>query len=135
MSRPTVMTPQVIAKLEEAFAWGCTDREACLWADIAVATLHLYQGKHPEFIERKEDLKETPILLARKTVVNAIKKGDRITSMQYLERKRKDEFSTKTENDIRVKELPKPIMDFNITDGINMRIEKSQADITDTLID
>lgn len=110
MGRPSVMTPEVIAKLEEAFAWGCTDIEACLWADIATPTLYVYQEKNPEFLERKKALKETPILLARKTVVNAIKKGDRTTAMQYLERKKKEEFSTKVENDLRVKELPKPIL-------------------------
>lgn len=113
MGRPTVMTPKVIEKLEEAFAWGCTDIEACLWADIATPTLYLYQEKHPEFIERKASLKERPVLLARKAVVNAIKKGDRITAMQYLERKRKDEFSTKVENDLHVKELPKPLLGGN----------------------
>lgn len=100
MARPTVMTPEVIAKLEEAFAWGCSDTEACLWANIAPATLYQYQEKNPQFTERKAQLKDTPIMLSRKAVVQAIKKGDRITAMQYLERKKKDEFSTKTESDI-----------------------------------
>ena len=108
--RKTVMTEEVIAKLEEAFAWGCTDREACLWADIAEKTLYNYQEKNPEFVQRKESLKDKPILLARKTVVNAIKDGDRTMSLAYLDRKKKDEFSTKVENDVRVKELPKPIL-------------------------
>lgn len=117
MARPTVMTKETIAKLEEAFAWGCTDREACLWADISEETLYSYQKKHPEFIKRKEGLKETPIMLARKTVVNAIKKGDRTMSLAYLDRKKKDEFSTKTEQDVRVKELPKPILGGLTKDG------------------
>lgn len=95
--RRTVMTSQVLAKLEEAFAWGCTDVEACLWAEIGKSTLYKYQDAHPDFAERKADLKETPVLLARKAVVTAIRKGDRMTSMAYLERKRKDEFSTKSE--------------------------------------
>ena len=118
MPRPTVMTPEVIAKLEEAFSWGCTDIEACLWADIAEKTLYLYQEKHPEFIQRKNALKETPVLLARKSVVMKLGRDPRL-SMDYLSRKRKDEFSTKTEQDLRVKELPKPIMD--VTD-----VEESQ---------
>lgn len=96
MSRPTVMTPEVIAKLEEAFAWGCTDREACLWAEIAEPTLYLYQEKHPEFIDRKNSLKETPILLARKSVVTRLKQDSRL-SMDYLSRKKKDEFSQRSE--------------------------------------
>jgi hypothetical protein len=99
MARPTVMTPEVIAKLEEAFAWGCTDREACLWAGISEEALYLYQGKHPEFIKRKESLKDTPIMVARKSVVMQLKHDPRL-SMDFLSRKKKDEFSTKTENDI-----------------------------------
>lgn len=111
MARPTVMTAEVIAKLEEAFAWGCTDIEACLNADIAPATLYQYQEKNPKFTERKAALKETPILLARKSVVTKLGK-DSDLALKYLDRKKKDEFSTKTESDIRVKELPKPIMDI-----------------------
>ncbi len=111
MSRPTVMTPEVIAKLEEAFAWGCTDVEACLWAGIAEPTLYLYQDKNPKFIERKKALKETPVLLSRKAVVNAIKKGDRVTAKAYLDRKKKDEFSTRSEVTGKDgKDLPTPIL-------------------------
>lgn len=98
MPRPTVMTPEVIAKLEEAFAWGCTDIEACLWANIASPTLYLYQEKHPEFIERKNALKETPVLKARKAVTGAFSKDPKL-ALQYLERKKKDEFSLKTEQE------------------------------------
>jgi hypothetical protein len=103
------MTEAVIAKLEEAFAWGCTDIEACLWADIATPTLYLYQEKHPEFIDRKNSLKEKPILLARKSVVDSLPKDSKL-AMDFLSRKRKDEFSTKSETDLRVKELPQPIL-------------------------
>lgn len=58
--RPTVMTPEIIAKLEYIFALGGTDKEACLYADIGLETLYNYQRNHPEFAERKALLKETP---------------------------------------------------------------------------
>ena len=90
MGRPSVMTKEVIARLEEAFAWGCTDIEACLWADIQVRVLYLYQDKNPEFVHRKESLKEKPVLLARKSVVMRLARDPRL-SMDYLSRKRKDE--------------------------------------------
>ena len=110
MSRPTVMTPEVIGKLEEAFAWGCTDREACLWAGIAVSTLHLYQGTNPKFIERKEDLKDTPVMLARKSVVGKIPR-DPDLALKYLERKKKAEFGTRRElSGPDGKDLPTPIL-------------------------
>ena len=96
MARPTVMTPEVIAKLEEAFAWGCTDIEACLWANIAEKTLYLYQEKNPEFIQRKESLKETPALNSRATVARAVKRDPKL-AIDYLARKKKDEFSLRSE--------------------------------------
>ena len=55
--RPTVMTKDTIAKLEEAFKCGASDLEACFYADISKDSLYNYQKKHPEFIERKEALK------------------------------------------------------------------------------
>lgn len=94
------MTDEVIAKLEEAFAWGCTDIEACLWAGIAEKTLYLYQEKNPQFIQRKARLKETPILLSRKVVVDAVKSGDKDMAKWLLPRKRREEFSERFEADI-----------------------------------
>jgi hypothetical protein len=92
--RPTVMTEETIRKLEEVFALGGTDQEACMWADISHQTLYDYQKLNPKFVERKEALKETPILRARRTLVGGLEK-DPDLSLKYLERKRKDEFSTK----------------------------------------
>lgn len=96
IGRPTVMTPARVSKLEEAFAYGCSDSEACFYADISKQTLYEYQKKHPEFIDRKEALKERPILAARQKVVQEIA-NDVKNAQWYLERKRKDEFSPRTE--------------------------------------
>jgi hypothetical protein len=99
MGRPTSMTEKVIDKLEEAFSWGCTDEEACGHADICKGTLYEYQLKYPAFVERKEQLKIRPLRLARKAVVDSFSnpKPDAEMAMKYLERKKKDEFSTKQE--------------------------------------
>lgn len=99
--RPTKMTPETIKKLEEAFALGCADREACLFADITPPTLYEYQKSNPDFITRKEILKENPILLARTSVVNGLK-GDPDLALKYLERKKSDEFSTKQKQEVNV---------------------------------
>jgi hypothetical protein len=96
IGRPTVMTPATVSKLEEAFAYGCSDSEACFYADISKQTLYEYQKKNPEFIDRKEALKERPILAARQKVVQEIA-NDVKNAQWYLERKRKDEFSQRTE--------------------------------------
>lgn len=97
MWRPTVMDKDTIYKLEEAFSMGCSDWEACLHAWIWKSTLYKYQTENPEFIERKELLKEHTIKLARQTVVKALENNPDI-ALKYLERKKKDEFSTRTEN-------------------------------------
>lgn len=94
--RPTKFTPETIQKLEEAFAWGCTDIEACLHADISKSALYYYQDEHPEFLERKEALKNKPYLLARKSIVDRMPR-DPDLSLKYLERKKKDEFSLRSE--------------------------------------
>lgn len=96
--RPTVMTPETINKLEEAFALGCTDREACLFAGITPPTLYDYQKLNPDFLTRKELLKENPVLLARTSVVNGLS-GDPDLALKFLERKKKDEFSPKQINE------------------------------------
>jgi hypothetical protein len=97
--RPTKMTPETIGKLEEAFSMGCTDLEACLFADIEKTTLYKYQQDHPEFINRKEKLKENPVLKARQTILDNLE--DPTNARWYLERKKKDEFSQRTESDVK----------------------------------
>lgn len=93
VGRPTAMTEEVLLKLEEAFCMGCTDKEACFFADIATSTLYEYCKDNKDFSERKEALKQNPILKARKTIIDDLE--DPQTAKWYLERKLKNEFSTK----------------------------------------
>jgi hypothetical protein len=86
----------VIQKLESAFSLDCTVDEACFYADISRSAFYVYRENHPEFQDRVERLRKRPVLIARKTVVDNLEK-DPDLSMKYLERKVKDEFSTRTE--------------------------------------
>lgn len=97
--RPTVMTPEVLAKLEDAFLYGCTDLEACFIAGISKDALYDYCNIHPEFTERKEALKQSPSIRAKRTMVKAIDGGDKDASKWWLERRNKDEFSPKQLNE------------------------------------
>lgn len=90
VGRPTRMTTEVLNKLEEVFAIGGSDQEACFYANISHQTLYNYQEKHPEFVERKESLKEKPILKARQTVVQSL--NDPNHAFRYLSKKRRKEF-------------------------------------------
>lgn len=89
----------VLQKLDEAFSIGCSDVEACAYADISTTALYEYQKKDAKFLDRKRRMKEKPILLARKVVVDAIQDGDSDLAFKYLERKRRDEFALRVENE------------------------------------
>lgn len=108
------MSDKMLRKLEEAFAWGCTDLEACFYAGISKTALYDYQNKYFEFTERKDALKSRPILAARRTVLDGITgvpaqyddKGNLVRaeivpdpdlSLKFLERVKKDEFALRRE--------------------------------------
>ena len=99
VGRPPKMTESTLAKLKEAFLWGCSDREACLWAEISQDVLYDYQTAHPEYTEQKKIWKESPILRARRAVVETLDDNADL-SLKFLERKKKDEFSLRSETDI-----------------------------------
>jgi hypothetical protein len=85
--RPKAVTEEVIRKLEEAFSWGCTDREACCYADIGSSTLYDYCQANPDFSERKEDLKNHPTMKARRIVKASLDDNDLTTANKVLDRK------------------------------------------------
>ena len=107
IGRPTVMTEETLNKLTFAFSKGLTDREACLYANIAPQTLYDYCNNNPDFAEQKELLKDQPKIQAKMNISEAIENNDKDTSKWYLERKAKDEFSTKQEigGELKVKRL------------------------------
>lgn len=95
--RPTVMTKDILQKLEWAFSRGLSDREASLYANIAPQTLYNYCQEHPDFLERKELLKEQPKMKAKLILADRLDDQDDKVAEWYLERKARDEFSTKQE--------------------------------------
>lgn len=113
VGRPAVITQEVLEKLEKSYSIGCSDIEACLYADISLSTLYNYQNKHPEFKERKAMLKEKLILKARTVIADALNKKDENTAKWYLERKKRDEFSTKIENEVTGKGINIVVADNN----------------------
>ena len=92
------MTPEVVSKLEGAFAQGFSDVDACILAEIDVVTLYRYCQKHESFAKKKEALKRRPFLSTVLGINKLIKAEDPTTLRWYAERKGKDEFSTRTEN-------------------------------------
>ena len=90
VGRPLKIDDNILGKLKEAFLMGCTDAEACLFADINPDTLYEFQKKNPKFSEQKEGWKKNPVLKAKKTIFDNLDKV--ATASWYLERKCKDEF-------------------------------------------
>ncbi len=90
-------TPEVIAKLEYVFSIDGTIREACFYADIGESTYYDWVKNDKKLLERFERLREKPVLKARREVVEGLK-GNPEFSLKYLERKRKKEFSLRTEH-------------------------------------
>ena len=95
--RPTKLTPETLDKLRTAFLMGCSDVEACLFADISKTALYNYQQKNPEFVDQKEQWKEQLTLKARTVIANSLNNKDENTAKWYLERKKKNEFGTRQE--------------------------------------
>lgn len=96
---------------------GLTDIEACFYADISRTTLHNYQTANPEFLDRKEALKEAVKARAKINLSSSIiDEGNVADSKWYLERKDK-EFS--------------PKQDHEHTGDIKISIEKTVHHATD----
>jgi len=94
--RPSKMSDESLKKLEEAFLLDCTIGEACFCADISERTYYNRVDADPDLLQRFEALRQNPVYKARKTVIQALEKDPDI-ALKYLERKRKNEFSTRSE--------------------------------------
>lgn len=101
--RPTKLTPETIEVLERCFLAGLSDVQACFKANIGKTALYEYQKRNPAFAERKEALKENTEINARMNISASIASGDKELSKWYLERKCKNEFSTRQEQQIEAK--------------------------------
>ncbi len=106
MARPTKKNPEgkqkspkltedTIRKLEEAFSIDASVKEACYYADISTDTFYRWIKLYPKLSYKLERLREKPVLKARQTVVKSLDQPD--YAFKYLERKKKDEFSLRSE--------------------------------------
>ncbi len=90
------MDEATVQKLINAFSYSFNDDEACIYAWISKNTLYSYIEKNPEFWTQKELLKKTPNIKAKLNWLDKISAGDYNASKDWLERKSRDEFWTKT---------------------------------------
>lgn len=90
VGRPTIFTKVALSKLKQAFLWGCTNKEACFYADVSLPAFYRYLKENPEFRDEKELLKCNLTMLARIAIMKGI--NDPRIAMRYLEKKKPEEF-------------------------------------------
>ena len=116
VGRPSKLIPECVMKLEEIFALDGTVEEACFFADISRNTFYEWMKEHPELSDRFEALRNNPVLLARRSVIEGL--GDPELALKYLERKRRNEFSTRVETDNTTKMDMNGALDITSSDEI-----------------
>lgn len=88
--RPTVMTEEVIRKIEEVAALDGSVAEMAYYAGIHPDTIYAKMNDDKDFSDRIKALRERPILKARQTVVKSL--DNPVHAFNYLSKKKKDEF-------------------------------------------
>lgn len=91
----TKLTPETVNKLEEVFAIDGSIEEACFYANISRQTYYNWIKNNPEMENRFDSLRQKPVLRARQAVIRGLDNFD--NGLRYLERKKKLEFSLRTE--------------------------------------
>ena len=126
VGRPTVMTPEVLASVKEAYLMGCSTQEASAFADIGFRTLYDYIDVNPEFSQKVEAWKLSPFLKAKRTIIDSL--DDTKNAQWYLERRAK-EFKPKQDMTTNDKDLPTPIL--NGIEAINVQTNDSSQETTE----
>jgi len=97
--RPSVMTEEVAAKLIEAFKLDVTIEEACTYAGISPDSYHRKVNSDEGFCGEMERARQFASWKARRSVIGGIEHDPHL-ALKYLERKRKAEFSPRSEIDV-----------------------------------
>lgn len=97
IGRPTKMTDEVVGKLESAFKDGATITEACRIAQIDRTIYYDWLKADKTFSNKMTSAQEYPDAIAKMLIVDAIKNKDVDTAKWWAERRMRNEFSTKSE--------------------------------------
>lgn len=98
-----------VVKLIQGFKMDCKPSELRILAGISEDQLRYFLEQHEELSRVFEDLRKTPTLKARMTIVQAIGK-DANHAFRYLERKEPEEFQEK--KSIELSEKPSLVQDM-----------------------
>ena len=98
--RTSKYTEAVVRKLELAFKNDFNISQACDYANISRDTYYDWLEKKKGFSDKMEAAKSHLIRQAKINVARAVRKGDLDTSKFVLERRAKDEYSTRQDVDM-----------------------------------
>ena len=95
VGRPSVITAEIIDKLETAFRMGVTDVVALSFAKLSPRTYYDRLSQDAEFKAKIEAAKHYSRLLAGSVVMKALHANDVKTARWWLQKKHPDEFDTR----------------------------------------
>ena len=88
--RPSVMTKEVLEKLEWAFTIDATVEQACEYAGICPKTVYNYDAANPGFLQKIKGWQGRLGLRAKAVVATGIEQGDKNMAKWYLEKRDED---------------------------------------------
>lgn len=97
VGRPSLDTPEVRGKIEEAAALDASVDEIAFYADISRDCYYDILKKDPEFGDRIAKLRQRPVLAARQRAIKGVTESYG-NAMDYLKRKKKLEFGDSIEH-------------------------------------
>lgn len=93
--RPTKMNEEIVGKLEYAFSKDFNIGEACDYAGIHRDSYYEWIKNNKEFSDRMEQAQTNLKRKAKINIADKIEEGDMDVTKWFLERRAKDEYSTK----------------------------------------
>jgi len=88
-----------IANIEQYLKVGCSIHEACLHGVVPYRTVMDYYEQDEEVRKKIDRLSNTPILIARTSVVDGMAADPKL-ALDYLKNKKSDEFGTKEKKEL-----------------------------------
>lgn len=92
---PMKLTDENRVKLKEAAALDASVEEMAYYCDVSKQTVYNWFKREPDLFDEIERLRSRPVLKARQTVVKSLETP--AGAQWYLSRKRKGEFSERSE--------------------------------------
>jgi len=116
VGRPTVITDEVVVKLEEMFRIDATCGEACTHAGISYDAYNERMNKDPIFRQRMESAQAFPFLVAKKTIIKAINEGNGELALKVLKSRQREIYyeKNKMEGTLNVSQLTDAELDRRI---------------------